>query len=299
MKIDKIIFASSEEYSPFWNIQSRIWSTVFGIQPVLLLWGKVKNTDVSDTYGEVIEKNYSTNSLKSLQMTWSKFVHVATEPNVTWMTGDIDMFPLQTNYFVDNIKTIPDDFYSHLGYSLMAPYEEQDRWIKKGGLCTDRGGCDLVAYYHVAKGKTFDLVYDLGNGSLDDQVNRIMNTKKYGWARANKLSHEEVCQKIGHVPLPKEELPYWCSDENYTSDLLFDAKEKGKVNFEGRTYELYWFATRIDRPHWDRNLHSYRCDYSKLSRKEYIDFHAYPPPIVSFKEQEKSIRAILTVAGML
>jgi len=299
MKIDKVIFVSSEEYSPFWNIQSRIWKTKFGIDPVLLLWGKVSNTDVTDKYGEVVEMSYSDSAIKSLQMTWSKFIHMAKEPETTWMTGDIDLFPLQTKYFVDDIANIPDDYYSHIGYSLMAPYEEQDRWIKKGGFCTGNEGCDLVAYYHIAKGKTFDKVYDLANLSLVDQVNRIMNTEKYGWARAHNLSHEEVRQKIGHVPLAKEELPYWCSDENYSSDLLFKAIQDGKVKFEGRTYELYWFATRIDRPHWDRNMRGYRCDLNKLTSGGYIDLHAHPPPVVPFDLQKKSICSILTAAGMM
>ena len=49
MKIDKIVFSSSEKYSPFWNLQAEVWSNM-GIQPVLLLWGEVKNTDVSDKH---------------------------------------------------------------------------------------------------------------------------------------------------------------------------------------------------------------------------------------------------------
>ena len=51
MKIDKVVFSTSEEFSPFWNIQSYIWKEKLGIEPVCILWGDVKNTKiVSEPY---------------------------------------------------------------------------------------------------------------------------------------------------------------------------------------------------------------------------------------------------------
>ena len=40
MKIDKVIFSTSDQYSPFWNIQSKIYKEALGIEPVCLLFGK-------------------------------------------------------------------------------------------------------------------------------------------------------------------------------------------------------------------------------------------------------------------
>ena len=84
MKIDKIVFSTSEEFSPFWNIQSYIWKEKLGIEPVCILWGDIKKTNMKDTYGEIIEKKYNPDLLKSFQLTWSKFYQPYTEPDKTW-----------------------------------------------------------------------------------------------------------------------------------------------------------------------------------------------------------------------
>ena len=55
MKIDKVIFSSSEEYSCWWNIQSKIWKTFLNIDPVLLLYGSKDRHNLSEEYGEIIE----------------------------------------------------------------------------------------------------------------------------------------------------------------------------------------------------------------------------------------------------
>jgi len=41
MKIDKIVFCCSEEFSPFWNLQSFLWKEKLDIDPVCLLGGKL------------------------------------------------------------------------------------------------------------------------------------------------------------------------------------------------------------------------------------------------------------------
>ena len=55
MKIDKIIFSTSERFSVFWNLNSKLWKTKVGIDPVCLLFGDRRNTDVTEEYGRVIE----------------------------------------------------------------------------------------------------------------------------------------------------------------------------------------------------------------------------------------------------
>ena len=48
MKIDKVIFTTSVEYSDFWNINSKIFKTKLGIEPVCLLFGERSKTDVTE-----------------------------------------------------------------------------------------------------------------------------------------------------------------------------------------------------------------------------------------------------------
>lgn len=91
MKIDKILFCSSELFSPFWNIQSRIWKTKFGIEPVCLLYGSKEKCGISEEHGQVIECQFDPSLPDIIQLQFSKFFHTTTEPNTTWMTGDIDL----------------------------------------------------------------------------------------------------------------------------------------------------------------------------------------------------------------
>ena len=102
MKIDKIIFSCSEEYSDFWNINAQVWKNFLNIEPVCLLFGKKKNTNMSDEHGQIIEMPILPNLNKLLQLTWSKFWYTKNEPNTTWIIGDIDMIPLQREHFNKN-----------------------------------------------------------------------------------------------------------------------------------------------------------------------------------------------------
>jgi hypothetical protein len=55
IKIDKVIFSTSERFSVFWNLNSRIWKTKLGVEPVCLLFGDRSNTNMSEEFGKIIE----------------------------------------------------------------------------------------------------------------------------------------------------------------------------------------------------------------------------------------------------
>jgi len=55
MKIDKVIFSTSETFSIFWNLNSKLYKTKLGIEPVCLLFGDRSKTDMSEEFGKVIE----------------------------------------------------------------------------------------------------------------------------------------------------------------------------------------------------------------------------------------------------
>jgi len=116
MKIDKIVFSSSELFSPWWNIQAPIWRNM-GIEPVCILWGKIENTDMNPELGEIIEKEFNLDLYESFQITWSKFYHPSTEPKKTWIIGDMDLVPLQSKYFIEYLEDLPNDCYTHLAYA--------------------------------------------------------------------------------------------------------------------------------------------------------------------------------------
>ena len=270
MKIDNVIFSTSEEYSKFWNIQSKIYKTALGIEPICILYGNKSNTDMSEEYGTVIEREFIENLPKVLQLTWSKFDYTKTDPEKTWMIGDIDLIPLRKEYFAtDDLINIPDDNYAHLNCAALSvvrskPKGEKDLFLKEGPPVywrirdgsRDRGA-DLPAHYHVAKGKAFIGVYALGR-SFERQVRDIVDAGIFG--------HGGHCEPPWVKPINDEIMGpdsyFWLAEENYSSYMLHDAIQNGRIKFTGVHYCNY--GNRVDRSSWSKEKKIYDYDLAEL-----------------------------------
>lgn len=287
MKIDKIVFCSSEQFSPFWNLQSFIWKEIFGIHPVCILWGNVKNTNMSDKYGEIIEKQYNPNLVKSFQLTWSKFYHTLSEPETTWIIGDMDLYPLQKNLFTETIKDLDENFYTHLASNVVT----NQRYEEKGGY--------LPAYYHVAKGKTFDKALSLGKTTFEEQVYDIINDGRFTYKK--EISQQQAISMFGaqsgnKVLIDEEEYLYWLTDERYTSYKIYESHKNQDINFQTVCeYQIDPNAggsqTRIDRKNFFNNSY-HNFNDSMLSNNILIDIHCHRP----FEQQKQSLYNIIQKA---
>jgi hypothetical protein len=279
MKIDKIIFTSSEEYSSYWNLNSKVCKEFLGIEPVCFLFGKKKNTDMTEQYGKVIEKKFLPTIPKLLQITWYKFFHTMSEPETTWMIGDIDQIPLQKKIFIDDIQHIPDNHYVHLNYAYISQLtgKPDNAWETIGGNIRD--GADLAGHYHVAKGKIFKKCLQF-RSSVEEDIEYIVNTGKYGLGIIYP----------GWTPDPEKN--YWCAEENYSSDVLFRTIIQEKINpFTGLYYNIS--SDTIDR--WRMTNNNYLYDLEKLKNHMYINIHCAR----DYKSQEESLKSILKLAKII
>jgi hypothetical protein len=284
MKIDKIVFSSSEEFSPFWNLQSFIWKEIFNIEPVCVLWGEVKNTNMSDKYGTIIEKQYNPNLVKSFQLTWSKFYQTMSESDKTWIIGDMDLYPLQTGLFTDVIKHIDDDTYTHLASNVVT----NQRYEDFGGY--------LPAYFHVAKGKTFEKALSLNEGTFEEQVYSIINDGRFTYK--NEVTLDAAKNMFGansgnKVLIDEEEYLYWLTDERYTSFKIYDSHKKGIIDFKTSIeYQINPHEspsqTRIDRKSFYYNTYQ-NYNNSMLINNQLIDIHCHRP----FEQQKDSLYQII------
>ena len=311
MKIQKIIFSCSEAYSPFWNIQSKLWNSM-GVEPVCLLYsgpddwnraGSISKTDMSEDFGHVIEmstiagktasgngcEDPSNNIPWNVQMNWSKFNHAASEPDVTWITGDIDLIPLQKAHFTTQLDNVPDTAYVHLnaggisgprlgireGFSV---YGSQRR-----GLDTGAPGADLPAHYHVAKGRMFERYTK--NLPFEDQVKILMNGR-YGLGPVGGSVPED--QRISNAYWY-----YWCAEENYTSYVLEGDIRRGSVDFRPFYYSTSNDTERIDRDTLDGNNYVYTPHH--VSHGRIVDVHCHRP----YSVQERSLMELIRLSGLL
>ena len=290
MKIDKIVFCTSEEFSPFWNIQSYLWKEKIGVEPVCLLWGKASNTNMKDTYGEIIEKEYNPDLMRSFQMTWSKFYHTLSEPDTTWMIGDMDLVPLQKEWFTTAIEDLPDDAYTHLAFGEIPKIagKPEDLFLREGGYANGNGGMDLAAYYHVAKGSIFNKALGLDECSFGEQINRVIEDGRFVMGPSLGLSREQLSRQFAHIPIPPEERYYWCADENYSSYRIWNSHQEGKITFHNHITPKGKQVDRIDRSHalWDGDVVRSYPQYEPLPP---IDVHCCRP----YGSQESALRDLV------
>ena len=284
MKIDKVLFSTSVEYSDFWNIISKVYKVKLGIEPVCLLFGKKEETNVSEDYGKVIEMPILSKYNRLLQVTWSKFYFPITEPETTWMIGDIDLIPLQTQWFKDNIKDVPDHYYMHLntGSCCQGSLRDIHDWWNVGGSVD--GGCDLAGQYHVAKGSTFKKALE-HEKSFEEELEYIVSSKRYG------LGARGSPDPKWHNP----EVFYWCAEEHRSTELIRKNIKNKTIKFAGSCYNTHNNTQRVDRSVYDRANNDYVYNRDRLVKNEFIDVHCMRP----YKKFATQTNNLLKLANMI
>jgi len=290
MKIDKVVFSSSVEYSSFWNMQAKLYRAM-GIEPVCLLFGKKSETQMSEQHGKVIEIEALPDLPWTVQMTWAKFHHPLTEPDATWLIGDMDLVPLQKHHFTDALTHVPAESMVHLNAAgismprlgILDGFRRCgcQRRAKDHGQNT--GGADLPAHYFAAKGRNYK-VFTLDQ-SLAEQVRHMVTSKRYGLGPMGDTSIKE----------DNAYWYYWCAEEHYSSELLQTAIELGLIEFHPLYYNNRNDTQRIDRTGWDAATKRYLYTPDNLRRKQFVDIHCARP----YSEQEQALAEIVYGSGML
>ena len=296
MKIDKVVFSTSEEYSGFWNIQSKVYKEALGIEPVCLLFGKKENTNMTEEYGTIIEREFIEDLPKVIQITWSKFDFPKTEPDTTWMIGDIDMIPLQRYYFTEHISDAKEDAYLHLNLAgISLPRRGSlDAFITEGSEahCRERGsyntGADLAGHYHVSKGSNFIKVFDLDR-PFKEQIEYITSAHRYGLGPAGQAKKPEGIDEVMNGGSY-----YWCAEESYSSERIWNAMTAKEIVFGGYCYHNS--LNRVDRSTWNNDIKEYQYDPGRLGNgRDIVDIHCERP----YEKQEEALNRIIELSGIL
>ena len=143
MKIDRVILSSdtNQNYLPYWPIVAKAWKKL-GIKPTLALIGKI-DVEVDRSLGDVIRFDPILHVKTSLQAQTIRFFLPAMFPEEVCLISDIDLLPLNKEYFFDAVKDLPEDafiVYRDKAYKNMPRYP----------MC-----------FIAAKGKTFQEVFEI------------------------------------------------------------------------------------------------------------------------------------------
>ena len=170
-------------YLDFWKPISKIWKEVFNITPVLIHVGRKQ---VEDEYGEVHtiapDESLPIHTQAQLARLW----YPMKEPDVLWITSDIDMFPASKrwwkdviNYYMENKPT-----WTNLNASIQEEYS----------------GVYYPICYNIALGKDFkkilkveDSFYDFVNrGIQETEVDNKHTPENWDGSELTKWNVDEV-----------------------------------------------------------------------------------------------------------
>ncbi len=211
--MNKVIMSCDDNpyYLDFWPLVSKIWKDYVDITPVLI---HVGHKEVSSEYGEVHTITPNEELPLHTQAQLARLWFPKEEPNVTWITSDIDMFPMSKNYWQEVIN-------------VSSSYD----WTN---LNSD--GDYFPICYHVAKGNLFGEVLELNN-SFSDYVSKILS-------EVEEASYHTLENWNG------PELSKWDIDEIHSSKRIVSFRNSGGIVHQ----PIRPPHRRIDRLYWEYDV---------------------------------------------
>ena len=125
MKIDKVIMSCNDNpfYSEYWPVVSKVWKEKIGIEPVLVYFGD--SSEMSQEYGTVVGMDKLETVPIYTQAQWGRFWYTQFEPETMWLISDIDMLPMNRDYFSTAVEGIPREIEPVIHYNTNAEFNPE------------------------------------------------------------------------------------------------------------------------------------------------------------------------------
>ncbi len=204
-KLDRVILATDENptYIQFWPVTSSMWQQIVQTRPTLALiahdYSKLDNGT-----GDVVRFDPIPGIPTWFQAQVIRILLPALFPEDVCIISDIDMIPLQKNYFTDSVAHLPLDHfavYRDKAYGHHAP---------KYPMC-----------YVAAQGKVFAEIFNVY--TKEDIILKIKEwyAHGHGWVTDEKMLHRHLtqwhkfsthCSLLGHDGGPRIDRSNWQYD---------------------------------------------------------------------------------------
>jgi hypothetical protein len=163
MQIDYVIVSCDDNqmYSEFWEVIKPVWINKINIKPIIV---KISEKNQIIDHGEfIVHEIKKINNINSgFQSQIARMFVTKFYSDKVCLTSDIDMIPLNENYFKETVK----------------PYNENDLII----YSADAYGSDkrFPICYNAAKGSTFSSLLDLENYTFEEYTKKLIDRHE-GW----------------------------------------------------------------------------------------------------------------------
>jgi hypothetical protein len=211
----KVILSCDDNpyYLDFWPLVSWVWREKMGIEPVLAHVGERRPTE---EYGQVhtipVDQTIPIHTQAQLSRMW--YTH--TEPETTWITGDIDMFPMSRIYWQLAIDSFGECDWTNLNSN-----------VDYFPIC-----------YNIAKGKVFTDILEI-ESSFSDYCRKVSDSVEENFEHLPDNWHND------------DLLSKWTIDEIYSSRKICEFRDSGgKVC---QPVPMMRLNRRIDRVNWFYN----------------------------------------------
>lgn len=152
MKIQYALMSCNSEmdYLGYWPLAAAAWRKL-GITPVLFFIRDSDTVKPPPADGIVHEMEPLPDVEMAVQFTWARLWGAQRYPDDVVIVSDIDTLPLSRDYFVNQLRDIPDDRYVHLGSLFYIPQDKRASLLEKEKPATT----DINRFsvpFHVARG---------------------------------------------------------------------------------------------------------------------------------------------------
>jgi hypothetical protein len=180
------------------------------------------------------------------------------------LIGDIDLYPLKKEYYIESLEKIPEGSYGHInanGY--------------KAGNWYDNPKLGLPGYYHCAKGSKFKEFLSLSN-SFESDIKYIYESRRYGAALNGLYSNRENIPERVRKAIPNS-YEYICCEEHLSTERLISKRN------EIHSFTYPSDSIRLESPIF----------YNEADHNSYIDIHCPRP----YTKYGKSLEEVLHKYG--
>jgi len=166
LKIDRVILSTDNNpmYIQFWPIVAKAWKEIVGIKPTLALIAD-ESVMVDESLGDVIRFKPIEGVPTSLHAQVVRLLLPIYFEDEACLISDIDMIPLQKEYFIDSVAHIPED---HFVVYRNDWYGDN---VKQFPMC-----------YNLALGKTFKEVLGIESVSDIPGIIKKWHDLCFGWS---------------------------------------------------------------------------------------------------------------------
>ena len=224
LKLDRVILSTDTNplYYQFWPLAARLWRDIVGIKPTLAVIGNKTDLNIDEEIGEVLYFEPLPDVPTGLYAQCIRLLVPAYFENETCLVADIDMIPLQKDYFTSSIKSIPDDHF--------VVYRDD---------------------YHPPQYKLYPMCYVAGKGKLFKEI--------FGITSLEEIPRIITKWKNRHLGLTTDELILyekvnrWATETGHCTKLGHSVNRRiDRSNWDYNTIalqQLYYIDAHLPRPY--------------------------------------------------